>query len=97
MVDSLFDQLKSKGEQYVTEVSNKLLANETFIEMLKKGIEVKEAVDQQVGETLKKMNVATRKDIRKLEDRISALEAELAEAREKASRRASAARKTSRS
>ncbi|HKC25690.1 MAG TPA: hypothetical protein VKF32_13150 [Thermoanaerobaculia bacterium] len=87
MADSLFDQIKSKGEAYVTEISNNLMSNPTFIEMVKKGLAAKEAIDREVAETLKKMNVATRKDIRKLEDRIAALEAELAAARAKAAAR----------
>jgi BMFP domain-containing protein YqiC len=97
MADSLFDQLKSKGEAYVTEISNNLMSNPTFIEMLKKGLAAKEAIDREVAETLKKMNVATRKDIRKLEDRIAALEAELAAARAKAASRPRPTRRTARS
>ena len=93
MPDSLFDQLKSRGEAFLTDVSNNLMANPTFIEMVKKGLAAKEAIDREVGDTLKKMNVATRKDIRKLEDRIAALEAELAAAREKAAAGVRAARK----
>ena len=58
-----------------------LMANPTFIEMLKKGIAAKEAVDKQVADALKTMNVATRKEVRSLEHRIAALEAELAELR----------------
>ena len=93
MADSLFDQIKARGEAFFTEVSNNLMANPTFIEMVKKGLAAKEAIDREVGDTLKKMNVATRKDIRKLEDRIAALEAELAAAREKAAAGVRAARK----
>jgi polyhydroxyalkanoate synthesis regulator phasin len=97
MPDSLFDQLKSRGEAFLTDVSNRLMANPNFIEMVKKGIEAKEAIDRQVSETLKRMNVATRKDIRRLEDRIAALEAELAAARAKAEARPrAAAKKTTR-
>jgi polyhydroxyalkanoate synthesis regulator phasin len=84
MADSIFDQLKSRGEAFVTDISNKLMSNETFIEMLKKGIAAKETIDREVADAMKKMNVATRKDVRRLEDRIASLEAELAEMREKA-------------
>ncbi len=78
MADSLLDQLRARGEAFFTEISNNLMANPTFIEMLKKGLAAKEAVDKQVGDALKNMNVATRRDISKLEARISELEAELA-------------------
>ena len=65
MSDSLFDQLKARGEGFLTEISNNLMANPAFIEVLKKGIAVKEEVDKRVLEGLKAMNVATRKDLAK--------------------------------
>lgn len=82
MADSLLSQLRARGEEYFTEFSNNLLSNPRFIEMLKKGIAAKEAVDKQVAEALKSMNVATRKDLRSLEHRIDALEAALSELKE---------------
>ncbi len=77
MSDSLFDQLKARGEGFLTEISNNLMANPAFIEVLKKGIAVKEEVDKRVAETLKAMSVATRKDVTKLEKRLEELQAEL--------------------
>lgn len=92
MAETLFDQLKSRGEAFLTDVSNNLMSNPAFIEMLKKGLAAKETLDREISETMKKMNVATRKDLRKLEERLAALEAELAEARAKAAARPRAAR-----
>ena len=77
MSDSLFDQLKTRGEGFITEISNNLMANPTFIEVLKKGIAVKEEVDKRVLEALKAMSVATRKDLAKMEKRLEELQAEL--------------------
>jgi hypothetical protein len=77
MSDSLFDQLKARGEGFLTEISNNLMANPAFIEVLKKGIAVKEEVDKRVAEGLKTMNVATRKDVTKLEKRLEELQGEL--------------------
>ena len=77
MAETLIRQLMGRGEEVVTEVTNRLLSNEAFVEMLKKGIAVKEVVDKQVAEGLKRMNVATRKDLSRMEARIAALEAEL--------------------
>jgi polyhydroxyalkanoate synthesis regulator phasin len=79
MVEQLFSQLRSRGEEFVTEISNRLMANPAFIEVLKKGVTVKEEVDSRVAVALKTMNVATRKDVSRLEHRVAALEAELAE------------------
>jgi BMFP domain-containing protein YqiC len=77
MAETLIRQLMSRGEELVTEVTNRLLANEAFVEMLKKGIAAKEIVDKQVADGLKRVNVATRRDIAKMEARLSVLEAEL--------------------
>ena len=79
MVEDLFRALRSKGEELVTEVSNRILANPAFVEILKQGMVVGEVVEKQVGVALKKMNVATRKDLSKMEARIAELESELAD------------------
>ena len=85
MSDSLFDQLKARGEGFFTEISNNLMANPAFIEVLKKGIAAKEEVDKRVAEGLKAVNVATRKDVSRLEKRLAELEAELEAVKAKAS------------
>ncbi|MGZ6989244.1 MAG: hypothetical protein ACXVH0_09815 [Thermoanaerobaculia bacterium] len=77
MSESLFDQLKAPGEGFLTEISNNLMANPAFIEVLKKGIAVKEEVDKRVLEALKVMSLATRKDLVKMEKRLEELQAEL--------------------
>ena len=89
MVEPLFSQLRSRGEEFLTEVSNRLMANPAFIEVLKKGVAAKEEADKRVADALKTMNVATRRDVGKLEHRIAALEAELAELKAKAAPKAS--------
>lgn len=87
MVEPLFSQLRSRGEEFLTEVSNRLMANPAFIEILKKGVAAKEEADQRIAEALKKMNLATRRDLGKLEHRIAALEAELAARKAKGARK----------
>lgn len=88
MSDSLFDQLKARGEGFLTEISNNLMANPAFIEVLKKGIAVKEEVDKRVAEGLKTMNVATRKEVTKLEKRLEELQADLDSLKAKATAKA---------
>jgi polyhydroxyalkanoate synthesis regulator phasin len=78
MADSLFSQIRSRGEEFFTEFSNNLMSNPAFIEVLKKGVAAKEEIDKRVAEALKTMNVASRKEAARLERRIEALEAELA-------------------
>jgi cell division protein FtsB len=92
MAETLIRQLLGRGEEVVTEVTNRLLSNEAFVEMLKKGIAVKEVVDGQVAVALKRMNVATRRDLARMEARIAALEAEI-EATKKAPVRRKAVRR----
>lgn len=77
MGDSLFDQIRARGEGFLTEVSNNLMANPAFLEVLKKGVAAKEEVDKKVAEGLRAMNVVTRRDFHKLEARIADLEREL--------------------
>ena len=82
--DSVIKSLMARGEEFFTQVSNALLSNPAFVEVLKKGVAAKEKVDEQVAAGLKAANVATRKETRKLEQRIAALEAEVASLKEAA-------------
>ncbi len=77
MGDSLFDQIRARGESFLTEVSNNLMANPAFIEVLKKGVAAKEEVDKKVVDALRAMNVVTKKDLHRLENRIAELEKEI--------------------
>jgi polyhydroxyalkanoate synthesis regulator phasin len=77
MGESLFDQIRARGEGFLTEVSNNLMANPAFVEVLKKGVADKEEVDKKVAEGLRAMNVVTRKDLHRLEARIAELEREI--------------------
>jgi hypothetical protein len=95
MSESLFDQLKARGEGFLTEISNNLMANPAFIEVLKKGVAAKEEVDKRVAEGLKAMNVATRKDVLRLEKRLAEMEAELRAGKAKATAKPARARKVS--
>jgi len=72
--ESLFDQIRARGEGFLTEVSNNLMANPAFLEILKKGVAAREEVDRKVAEGLRAMSVVTRKDLRALEARIAELE-----------------------
>ena len=96
MSESLFDQLRARGEGFLAEISNNLMANPGFIEVLKKGIAVKEEVDKRVAEGLKAVNVATRKDISRLEKRLAEMEADLESLKTRAARPAKPAAKSAR-
>jgi cell division protein FtsB len=93
MSDSLFSQIRSRGEEFLTAVSNNLMSNPAFIEVLKKGVAAKEEVDKRVADALKTMNLASRKEIAKLEHRIAGLEAEMADLRRRPRSKSSSVRK----
>ncbi len=78
MGESLFDQIRARGEGFFTEVSNALLSNPRFHEVLKKGVAAKEEVDKKVAEGIRALKAVTGHDLKKLEERIAALEHELA-------------------
>ena len=88
MGDSLFDQIRARGESFLTEVSNNLMANPAFLEVLKKGVAAKEEVDKRVAEGLRVMNVVTRKDLHRLEKRIAKLEAQIESLKAKPAKKA---------
>jgi|MudIll2142460700_1097286.scaffolds.fasta_scaffold00301_9 polyhydroxyalkanoate synthesis regulator phasin len=94
MSDSLFSQIRSRGEEFLTEVSNNLMANPSFIEVLKKGVAAKEEIDKRVAEVLKTMNLASRKEISRLEHRIAALEAEVGDLKARAKAKAPARKRS---
>jgi hypothetical protein len=77
MGDSLFDQIRARGEGFLTEISNNLMANPAFLEVLKKGVAAKEEVDKRVAEGLRVMNVVTKKDLHRLEARLAEIEKDL--------------------
>jgi polyhydroxyalkanoate synthesis regulator phasin len=83
MGDSLFDQIRARGENFLTEVSNNLMANPAFIEVLKKGVAAREEVDRKVADGLRAMNVVTKKDLHRLENRVAELEQQLESLRAK--------------
>jgi polyhydroxyalkanoate synthesis regulator phasin len=95
MGDSLLSQLRSKGEEYFTDLSNRLLSNPVFVEGLKNLLAAKELVDKQAADALKRMNLATRREVSKLEQRVTALEAEVESLRAKRSAPARRSRKES--
>ena len=75
--DSLFQKLKSKGGQKITEITNEILSNPRFASALGKAIqlamETKGKIDKNIQTILGAMNVPTRDDYDKLAERISAL------------------------
>jgi hypothetical protein len=95
----MFDFLRTQGEAFVNQVSNRLMGDPRFIKALQTAIKGKEWLDQAVAQALRTMNVPTRTEFKRALSRIEALEQELAEVRKAAAaatRRAAARPKAAR-
>ena len=92
----VFDFLRARGEEFLSQVSNELMSNPRFIQAMQAAVRGKEWVDEAVARGLRTMNVPTRTEFKRAVARIDALERELAETRRQAAAaRAGAARKKS--
>ena len=89
---SVFDFLRARGEEFLTQVSNELMSNPRFIQAMQAAIRGKQWIDQGVAQALRTMNVPTRTEFKRAVARIDALERELAEAKRQAAAAAAAVR-----
>lgn len=88
----VFDFLRSRGEEFLTQISNELLGNPRFLKAMQAAMRGKEWVDEGVAQALRTMNVPTRTEFKRAVARIDTLERELADTRrEAAAARAAAA------
>ena len=76
--NSVFQRLRARGEEVLTQVSGELMANPHFVKALQGAIRGKEKLDLAASRALKTMNVPTRTEFKKALRRIEALEAEIA-------------------
>jgi hypothetical protein len=88
----MFDFLRARGEEFLTQISNELMGNPRFIRAMQTAMRGKEWVDQGVAQALRTMNVPTRMEFKRAVARIDTLERELEEARRQADAVAAAAR-----
>jgi hypothetical protein len=80
----VFDFLRSRGEEFLTQISNELLSNPRFMKAMQAAMRGKEWVDDAVAQALRTMNVPTRTEFKRAVARIDTLERELAELRREA-------------
>ena len=92
----VFDFLRARGEEFLTQVSNELMSNPRFIRAMQAAVRGKEWIDQAVAQALRTMNVPTRSEFKRAVARIDALERELADARRQAAAKKKTARRRSR-
>ncbi len=75
---SVFDRLKARGEEVLTQISGELMSNPRFMKAMETAWQGKAKLDEAVARALKTMNIPTRTEFKKALRRIEALEAELA-------------------
>jgi polyhydroxyalkanoate synthesis regulator phasin len=92
----VFDFLRARGEEFLTQVSNELMSNPRFIRAMQAAVRGKEWIDQAVAQALRTMNVPTRSEFKRALARIDALERELADTKRQAAARKKTARRRSR-
>ena len=80
----VFDFLRARGEEFLTQVSNELMSNPRFIRAMQAAVRGKEWIDQAVAQALRTMNVPTRSEFKRAVARIDVLERELADVRRQA-------------
>ncbi|HEU0105822.1 MAG TPA: hypothetical protein VFT38_06590 [Vicinamibacteria bacterium] len=88
----VFDFLRARGEEFLTQVSNELMSNPRFIRAMQAAVRGKEWIDQAVAQALRTMNVPTRSEFKRALARIDVLERELADLRRQATARKKTAR-----
>jgi polyhydroxyalkanoate synthesis regulator phasin len=91
---NVFDRLKARGEEMLTQVSAELMQNERFVKAMQSALKGKQALDQAAGRALKQMNIPTRSEFKKAVARIESLERELSEVKAKASAKPAARKPT---
>lgn len=75
---SVFDRLKARGEEVLTQISGELMSNPRFMKAMETAWQGKAKLDEAVARALKTMNIPNRTEFKKALRRIEALEAELA-------------------
>ena len=78
MTDSVFERLRARGGEVLTQISAELAGNEHFMRAIQGAAKGKEKLEEAVGRTLKTLNVPTRSDHKKVLSRVEALEEEVA-------------------
>ena len=87
---SVLDRLRSRGGELLGQVSAELMANEHFVHAVQGAVRGREKLETAVSRVLKTLNVPTRTELKKVQARLDALEAELAALRSAGKKRRTA-------
>jgi hypothetical protein len=84
---TVLDRLRARGSEVLAQASAELMSNEHFVKAVQGAVRGREKVETAVGRALKTLNVPTRSELKKVQARLDALEAEVAHLRSAARKR----------
>lgn len=76
---SVFDKIKGKGEEVVSQISSELVSNPLFMKAVEGAMDAKKKLDKTATTAMSAMNFPTTKDIHKLNKRLDAIESKMDE------------------
>lgn len=74
----LFDRLRERGDEVLTQVSGELMSNPHFMKAMEGALRGKQKLDEAAAKALRGMNIPTRTEFKRALSRVEALEAEVA-------------------
>jgi hypothetical protein len=74
----LFDRLRERGDEVLTQVSGELMSNPSFMKAMEGALRGKQKLDEAAAKALKGMNIPTRTEFKRAVSRVEALESEVA-------------------
>ncbi len=89
---SLFERIRNRGEQVLTQLSAELTQNPRFVKAVEGAMRGREKLEQAAAKALRQMKVPSQGELRRANARIETLEREVAELRRSVRSRAAAGR-----
>ena len=73
----LFERLKERGDEMLTQISGELMQNPTFMKAMEGAMRGKQKLDAAAAQALRGMNIPTRSEFKKALSRVESLEHEV--------------------
>lgn len=74
---SLFERLKERGDEMLTQISGELMQNPHFVKAMEGAMRGKQRLDEAAGRALRGMNIPTRSEFKRALSRVESLEHEV--------------------
>ena len=73
----LFERLKERGDEMLTQISGELMQNEHFVKAMEGAMRGKQKLDEAAARALRGMNIPTRSEFKRALSRVEGLEREV--------------------